>query len=433
MFNAETLEEKWSAVLDHPDCTPITNRYKRSTIARMLENQEQSSKEQQAINEDFGTSVDSVKNFDPVLISLVRRAMPSIIAYDVAGVQPMTQPTGLIFAMKTLYRSDSSAADGVEDGQEAQFFGKDDPRQNVGPDTAFSGGEDGGAISTSAGEKLKGKRQNSSDKTGFGEMGFEIIKTSVEAKTRALRATYTTELAQDLKAVHGLDAESELANILSTEILAEINREIVNGIHDSAIVAGIDGSGQFDLQANADGRWAVEKFKALNFHIEVEANRIGKDTRRGKGNWIICSSNVASALAAAGMLDATTALSSTVGEIDATASLFAGTLNGRIKVFIDPFTDSDIVTVGYRGSNPYDAGVFYCPYVPLQLARAIGEDDFQPRIGFKTRYGLRCNPYVSDGNAYAETDLHFGGSGQNKYFRNFVVSGLTDYVNGVAD
>lgn len=428
MFNAETLEEKWSAVLDHPDCTPITNKYKRSTIARMLENQEAASKEQQAINEDFGTSADSVKNFDPVLISLVRRAMPSIIAYDVAGVQPMTQPTGLIFAMKTLYRSDSSDEAGVKENDEAQFFGKGDPRQDKGPDTAFAGGEDGAAISTQAGERLKGKRQNPADKTGFGEMGFEIIKTSVEAKTRALRATYTTELAQDLKAVHGLDAESELANILSTEILGEINREIVNGIHDSAIVSGIDGSGVYDLSVNADGRWAVEKFKALNFHIEVEANKIGKDTRRGKGNWIICSSNVASALAAAGMLDATTALSSTVGEIDATTSLFAGTLNGRIKVFIDPFAGDDIVTVGYRGSNPYDAGVFYCPYVPLQLARAIGEDDFQPRIGFKTRYGLRCNPYVSDSSAYAEEDLRFGPAGGNKYFRNFSVLGLTDYA-----
>ena len=439
MFNTENLEKKWEAVLDHADCNPIKDRYKRSTIARLLENQELASKEQRnalagagMINEDFGTSTSSVQNFDPVLISLVRRAMPNIIAYDIAGVQPLTQPTGLIFAMKTLYKSDSPDAAGVKENDEAQFFGKGDPRQNVGPDTAFSGGINendgtGEAITTGEAERLKGKRTESNP-AGFGEMGFEIIKTSVEARSRALRATYTTELAQDLKAVHGLDAESELANILSTEILSEINREVVNGVHGAAITGGFQGSGVFDLSANSDGRWSVEKYKGLIFQIEVEANRIGKDTRRGKGNWIICSTNVASALAAAGMMEYND-VAFQHGDVDPTAGLYAGTLNGKIKVFIDPFTSDEIITIGYRGSNPYDAGVFYCPYVPLQLMRTVGEDDFQPRIGFKTRYGIRANPFVDpvDGYGYGNAEDRFGGAGNNKYFRTFIVNSLVDF------
>jgi hypothetical protein len=369
--------------------------------------------------------------YDPVLISLVRRAMPNIIAYDIAGVQPMTGPTGLIFAMKSLYKSGSAyTADipAVASGDEA-LFNK--------PSTAFSGeqgstyGAIGGATDTANAEAMESGRTGT-ERDAFGEMGFEVVKTSVEAKSRALRATYTTELAQDLKAVHGLDAESELANILSTEILAEINREILDGVNGAAKVGATDGT--FDLNTDADGRWSVEKFKSLIFQIQLEANRIAIETRRGRGNFLIVSSDVASAISAAGMLDNTPALAALANmDTDDTGSLFAGTLNGNLKVFIDPFAYDNYVTVGYRGSNPYDAGVFYCPYVPLTMMRAVGEDTFQPRIGFKTRYGIRCNPFVSyPTEAYPEGpgELRFGGAGNNQYFRHFAVANLagTDFT-----
>ena len=425
MFNTQNIQEKWTDVLDHKDLPKINDRYKRAVVAQLLENQEVACREQRniqhaSLNEDENTMTSNVANYDPVLISLVRRAMPNIIAYDIAGVQPLTQPTGLIFAMKSLYKSDSAGA--ATNGDEALFNE---------PDTAFSGDQTdlGKGMSTTAGEGLNGARPSAGSNAGFGEMGFEIVKTSVEAKTRALRATYTTELAQDLKTVHGLDAESELANILSTEIMAEMNREILVGVNDAAKQGATDAAapGTFDLDvpADADGRWSVEKYKTLVFQIMKECNNIALDTRRGKGNFVICSSNVASALSAINMLDNTAALSAV--EVDPTGNLFAGTLPGGIKVFVDPFAAADYVTVGYRGTNVYDAGVFYCPYVPLTMMRAVGEDDFQPRIGFKTRYGIRANPFVSyPTDAYPEGngELRFGGSGNNQYFRSFAVAGI---------
>jgi len=434
MFNTEQLQEKWSGVINHPDCAPIESTYKKAVVARLLENQEIALREDRAAQAGFlgedSTVTTNISNFDPVLISLVRRAVPNLIAHDIASVQPMTQPTGLIFAMKSNYKNTRS---GVTKDAEALNFDANDPDQNVGPNTAFSGelDGDGGGMATTAAETLKGDYNSSTNAGGWGEMGFTIDRSSVEAKTRALRATYTTEMAQDLKAVHGLSAETELANILSTEILAEMNREMINGVNDAALSGGFNNSGAFDLVDHADGRWSVEKYKGLILQIENEANKIAKDTRRGKGNFILCSSNVASALTAAGMMDYTPALSASL-QVDETGSLFAGVLNGRIKVFIDPYAGDEYVTVGYRGTNPYDAGVFYCPYVPLTMMRAVGEDDFQPRIGFKMRYGVRANPFVDGVDGYAGfggPNDKFGGSGNNFYFRTFTVAKLIgDFV-----
>jgi len=410
MFNATQLEKKWDAVLNHPDCAPITDPYKKAVTARLLENQEVAlNEERSALNgyiTEAGNTTAQVQNFDPVLISLVRRAMPNIIAYDVAGVQPMTMPTGLIFAMKSEYRSTKAS---TTTGAEALFNE---------PDTAFTG-----PVTTAAAEAMSGGYDAGTNPSGFGEMGFSIDKTSVQATTRALRACYTTEIAQDLKAVHGLDAESELANILSTEVIAEINREMLNGINWSA-KAGISGSGTYDMN-DADGRWWAEKFKALLMVLELEANGIAIDTRRGKGNFVICSANIASAIAASGILDITTVLASGGLSVDPTGNLLAGTINGRMKVFVDPYATTDYITVGYRGANPYDAGVFYCPYVPLTMMRAVGESDFQPRIGFKTRYGIRANPFVDGADSYAgAASDKFGAAGGNFYFRHFTVANL---------
>jgi hypothetical protein len=429
MFNTEQLEKKWAAVLEHADCAPIKDKYKKAVVARLLENQETALREERAtlngfITED-STVAGDVKNYDPVLISLVRRAMPNIVAYDIAGVQPMSMPTGLIFAMKSTYKS-TGPGDVAVTGEEALHYGYGGRKQ--GPDTAFSG-----KYATADAERLSGTFDASYNPTGFGEMGFSIEKVAVEAKSRALRATYTMELAQDLKAVHGLDAESELANILSTEILAEINREIVNGVNGAAVLGGFQSTGAFDLSVNADGRWSIEKYKGLILQIEREANQIGIDTRRGKGNWALVSSNVASALAAAGMLDYTPAFSTDL-DSDPTGSLFAGTLGGRgMKIFIDPYAQTDYVTVGYRGTNPYDAGVFYCPYIPLTMMRAVGQDDFQPRIGFKTRYGMRANPFVINTESNSVASTQFGAAGTNFYFRTFTVDGLIgDVVSSVS-
>lgn len=417
MFNTKDLEKKWSKVLNHKGTPPIQDAYKRSITARLLENQEIALKEERGQNQSYFTEASNmsvgggqVGNYDPVLISLVRRAMPNIIAYDIAGVQPMTMPTGLIFAMKSKYRS--ASVGGVADGDEALFDA---------PDTAFSGNQNGsgGALSTADAEALDGSRPTIPDNTGFGEMGFEITKTDVVAESRALRASYTTELAHDLKQVHGLDAESELANILSTEILAEINREILDGVNVAAKqgAAGATLPGTFDLNADSDGRWAVEKFKSLIFAIHRECNKVAIETRRGKGNILIVSADVASALSAASVLDIAPSISTI--QVDPTGNLFAGVIAGNIKVYVDPFAANNYVTVGYRGPTQYDAGVFYCPYVPLTMMRAVGEDTFQPRIGFKTRYGLRCNPFVTD-----TTNKKFGDDGTNVYYRRFLVNGL---------
>ena len=422
MFNSETLEKKWAPVLEAQDAPKFKDNYRKSITAVLLENQEKALSEERAQSSFLaegneignpGVSGNAVKTWDPVLISLVRRAMPNIVAYDIAGVQPMTMPTGLIFAMRSTYQN-ANGGNIALPGGEALFNA---------PDTAFSG-----AVDTVTGERLTGNaaktgQTNSNGGNGFAQMGFTVDKTTVTAKTRALKAEYTMELAQDLKAVHGLDAEAELANILSVEILAEINREVVEKVREKAIVGGVNGS--FDLDQDADGRWAVEKFKSLLFQIEIEANEVAKATRRGKGNFIVCSSNVASALAAAGVLDYAPALATNLN-VDDTGNVFAGMINGRLKVFIDPFATDDYVVVGYRGSNAYDAGMFYCPYVPLTMVRAVDPNSFQPKIGFKTRYGLVANPFAG-GASTSET----GDPGQNPYFRTFSVVGVggTTYDN----
>jgi hypothetical protein len=360
--------------------------------------------------------------YDPVLISLVRRAMPNLIAYDIAGVQPMTGPTGLIFAMRSRY----SAQNGTE-----AFYNE--------ADTTFSGAgtqtgtpipagfpantsllTSGTGMSTAAAEAL-----GDGGGTNFAEMAFSIEKVTVSANSRALKAEYTTELAQDLRAVHGLDAETELSNILQSEILVEINRELVRTIYTNAVsgAAATAQPGIFDLDVDANGRWSVEKFKGLMFQIEQEANAIAKATRRGKGNIVICSSDVASALQMAGVLDYTPALNSNALEVDDTGNTFAGVLNGRYRVYIDPYAGNNYMVVGYKGSSAFDAGIFYCPYVPLQMVRAVGENSFQPKIGFKTRYGMVANPFAR-GNDGASPALGVLATNTNVYYRRVRVTNL---------
>jgi len=438
MFNADSnLMEKWSPVLEHDDVPSIADKHKKATVARLLENQEAALREQAAHSQgNFLGEAAAANNqaggdiatFDPVLISLVRRAMPNLIAYDIAGVQPMSGPTGLIFAMKSNYSTQT--------GDEA--LGLDEPN------SAFSGSAGSSQTSDSSGMSgfdpadvdpastreldAAGRPMNTSvaeglgTDTAFNEMGFSIEKQSVVAKSRALKAEYSLELAQDLKAIHGLDAETELANILSTEILAEINREVIRTINSQAKTGAQQSNvtlpGVFNMSSDTDGRWSAEKFKGLTVQIDRECNVIAKETRRGKGNVIICSSDVATALAAAGSLDYSPAINNNL-QVDDTGNTFAGVLNGRIRVYIDPYANTDYVTVGYKGQNPYDSGVFYCPYVPLQMVKAVGEDDFQPRIGFKTRYGMASNPFVgatpADGLAAVKT---------NQYYRIFKVTNI---------
>jgi hypothetical protein len=436
MFNSEQIQEKWAPILEHSEIPSIQDNYKKSVTAILLENQEKALREERgamgfmtetAANATTG-GTGNMANWDPVLISLVRRAMPNLMAYDVAGVQPMSGPTGLIFAMKSKYTS-QGGTEALFDEANVGFSGNGTANGGdsssvagtTGTDTTPADGvEDsfavGAGMTTAAGEALG----NSGDP--FAQMAFSIEKTSVTAKTRALKAEYTMELAQDLKAIHGLDAESELANILSAEILAEINREVIRTINVKAKLgaqtSNVAAAGTFDVETDSDGRWSVEKFKGLMVQIEREANAIAKDTRRGKGNFIICSSDVASALTAAGMLDYTPALSANLN-VDDTGSTFAGVLNGRTKVYIDPYASRDYVTVGYRGTNPYDAGLFYAPYVPLTMVRAVGEVDFQPRIGFKTRYGMVANPFAG-GASSSET----GTNRANQYYRIFAVENI---------
>jgi len=439
MFNADkNLMEKWGPVLDHESVSPIQDNYKKAVTARLLENQEVSLQEERAqMQGNFISEAAAANNigggnigsFDPVLISLVRRAMPNLIAYDIAGVQPMSGPTGLIFAMKSKY-STQGGTEALFNEADTDFSGtgthQADPTGLSGvtdADTDGTIGDEadtvstyGEGLATSAAERLGvGETGDGS----FGEMAFSIEKSTVTAKSRALKAEYTMELAQDLKAIHGLDAEGELANILSAEILAEINREVVRTILKKAKIGALQTStavsGIFDVNTDSDGRWMVERFKGLIMQIERECNVIAKETRRGKGNFIICSSDVASALAAAGMLDYTPALSANLN-VDDTGNTFAGVLNGRVKVYIDPYATVDFVCVGYRGTNPYDAGMFYCPYVPLTMVKAVGENDFQPRMGFKTRYGMVANPFVAaDGT---------GTDRANQYFRIFRVDDI---------
>ena len=430
MFNAENAQQKWQPILENADVPEIKDNYRKSVTAVLLENQEKAMREERAafgsLNETAANATGAgIDTFDPVLISLVRRSMPNLMAYDVAGVQPMTGPTGLIFAMKSRY-STQGGTEALFNEADTDFSGAgthggaSDSLGSHGTDANTDDIEDsfgaGTGMTTAAAEAL------GNTGSAFGEMAFSIDKTSVTAKSRALKAEYTMELAQDLKAIHGLDAESELANILSAEILAEINREVIRTINVKAKLGAQTSNtavnGVFDVSGDSDGRWSVEKFKGLIMQIEREANTIARETRRGKGNFIIVSSDVASALAAAGMLDYTPALSANLN-VDDTGNTFAGVLNGRVKVYIDPYAGADYMTVGYRGSNPYDAGMFYCPYVPLQMVRAVGENTFQPKIGFKTRYGMVSNPFVGTVPANG-----LASDGSNQYYRKIKVSNI---------
>jgi hypothetical protein len=438
MFNADSnLIEKWSPVLEHDQAAPITDRYKKAVTARLLENQEIALRQEAAhsqgnmISEVANNATGSnISNFDPVLISLVRRAMPNLIAYDICGVQPMTGPTGLIFAMKSRYGTQAGAEALGLDEADTDFSGTGTHQAEP---TGLGGVADSGDAGSSIADEADvvstfGSGMNTAAAealgdgggTNFAEMAFSIEKATVEAKSRALKAEYTMELAQDLKAIHGLDAEGELANILSAEILAEINREVVRTILQKATIGALQSStavsGIFDVNTDSDGRWMVERFKGLIMQLEREANVIAKTTRRGKGNFVIVSSDVASALAAAGKMDYTPALSTELN-VDDTGNTFAGVLNGKLKVYIDPYATVDFACVGYRGANPYDAGLFYCPYVPLTMVKAVGENDFQPRIGFKTRYGMQQNPFVG-------TATGAGTNRANPYFRIFRIDDI---------
>ena len=437
MYLSEQLQTKWNGVLDHPDLPAISDPYRKAVTAVVLENQAVEMQKSGMITETNNQTGAAIQNFDPILISLVRRSLPNLIAYDVCGVQPMTGPTGLIFAMRSRYStqtgteafyneantffSGSNAA--ITAAQLAQLTNLTLAANTT--ETFVSNAAAVAAMTTNQGENLgDGQAGNT-----FQEMAFSIEKVTVTAKTRALKAEYSMELAQDLKAVHGLDAETELANILSTEILAEINREVIRTIYGVAKLGAQVGTttrGIFDLDTDSNGRWMVEKIKGLAFQIEREANTIAKQTRRGKGNIMLCSSDVASALAMAGILDYNSALQGQVNlTVDDTGNTFAGTLFGRIKVYIDPYfpagSTNEFAVVGYKGSNAYDAGLFYCPYVPLQMVRAVDTGTFQPKIGFKTRYGLVSNPFA-DGTAAATQGALTAQS--NVYYRGFVVKNL---------
>lgn len=430
----QDLVKKWAPILESESCAPIKDNYRKEVTAVLLENQEREIRRgHEAMGElneaapanavgAYGDTGGFAK-FDPILISLVRRAMPQMIAYDVAGVQPMTQPTGLIFAMKSRYST--------QGGTEALFNEADTDFTGTGTHSGaydFGGSETTGrGIATADAERLG---QGGGGDGSFGQMSFSIEKTSVTAKTRALKAEYSIELAQDMKSVHGLDAEGELSNILSTEILAEINREVIRTIYSTAkagAAVGTATAGTFDLDVDSNGRWSVEKFKGLMFQIEREANAIGQQTRRGRGNFIITSADVASALAMAGVLDYTPALQGNSAlNIDDTSTTFAGVLNGKYKVYVDPYTSNVSATqffvVGYKGTSAFDAGLFYCPYVPLQLVRAVDPNSFQPKIGFKTRYGLVANPFVNlDDGESGQDNLT---SNQNYYYRRVKVTNL---------
>jgi len=438
MYLSEGLQTKWAGVLEHPDLAPITDPYKKAVTAVILENQATEMTKSNMITEaspansagtgGFGggaTATGPVAGFDPILISLVRRSLPNLIAYDVAGVQPMTGPTGLIFAMRSLYEG-QSGPEAFYNEANTGFAGVGTAQTGITVGAAAANTFVGNAAAVAAMTTAQAEAGIANDT--FAEMAFSIEKVTVTAKTRALKAEYSIELAQDLKAVHGLDAETELANILSSEILAEINREVVRTIYSVAKTGcqtGTTALGTFDLDTDSNGRWMVEKIKGLAFQLEREANAIAKLTRRGKGNVVICSSDVASALAMAGLLDYNPALQSQTNlTVDDTGNTFAGTLFGRVKVYVDPYAPvnatKEFAVVGYKGSNAYDAGLFYCPYVPLQMVRAVDTGTFQPKIGFKTRYGLVANPFAEGTNQ---------GSGgltalSNNYYRAFKVANL---------
>jgi hypothetical protein len=461
MYLQEEIQKKWAPILEHADLAPIKDAHRRSVTAVLLENTEKALRES-AAHGQFQTLMETSSNvplnnmgassstagsgaidtFDPVLISLVRRSMPNLIAYDVCGTQPMTGPTGLIFAMRSRYAANATTANALAGGETffnevntsfssvvsgansfgQKFVGSIPGDSNTSGLSAVNTYNTGTGMSTAQAEAL-----GSDSNAMFASMAFSIEKVTVTAKSRALKAEYTMELAQDLKAIHGLDAETELSNILSAEILAEINREVVRTINITAVPGAQDNvttAGVFDLDTDSNGRWSVEKFKGLMFQLEREANQIAKQTRRSKGNIVICSSDVASALQMAGVLDYAPALNSNNLQVDDTGNTFAGVLNGRLKVYIDPYAiGGNYLTVGYKGSSAFDAGIFYCPYVPLQMVRAVDQGTFQPKIGFKTRYGMVANPFargIDDGTNYnGALTLN-----TNKYYRRVIVNNL---------
>jgi hypothetical protein len=461
MFQSEHLQEKWAPLLNYEGLDPIKDSHRRAVTAVLLENQEKFLREEQSFSSGFLTEAPTndagtggfggsaapggpVAGFDPVLISLIRRAMPNLVAYDLAGVQPMSGPTGLIFAMRSKY-TNQAGAEAFYDEANTAFSGQSASFNNVsgmtsaatGMGTTAQAGSNPGLLNPtgSASETdynvgqamTTGDAEGLGDNTGaFNEMAFSIEKVLVEAKSRALKAEYSLELAQDLKAIHGLNAEAELANILSTEILAEINREVIRTIYkvaEQGAATNVATQGVFDLDIDSNGRWSVEKFKGLLFQIERDANAIAQRTRRGKGNVIMCSADVASALSMAGVLDYTPALNANLN-VDDTGNTFAGVLLGKFRVYIDPYAANvsaqQYYVVGYKGSSPYDAGLFYCPYVPLQMVRAVGQDTFQPKIGFKTRYGLVANPFaegIDQGLGRLKTN-------SNRYYRRVQVKNL---------
>ena len=458
MFNAEHLQEKWAPILNHSEIEEISDKYRKSVTSVLLENQERFLKEERGLVTEAAptnslggtgfsggsTATGPVAGFDPVLISLIRRSMPKLIAYDICGVQPMTGPTGLIFAM----RSTKGTNRDINNSAVETFFNEVDTEhssENSADGLASNDqtGSNPGLLADGAGNYTiggQGMTTAQSEALGdgssnhFNEMGFSIEKVTVTAKSRALKAEYSLELAQDLKAVHGLDAESELANILSTEVLAEINREVVRTVYKIARPGAQNNTataGTFDLDVDSNGRWSVEKFKGLLFQIERDMNAIGHETRRGKGNILICSADVASALSMAGVLDYTPALAGNSNLLpDDNSSTLAGTLNGRIKVYVDPYSanvsDAHFYVAGYKGSSAYDAGLFYCPYVPLQMVRAVGENSFQPKIGFKTRYGLVANPFAETGalSGAATAVNNAGSANSNRYYQRVQVANI---------
>ena len=464
MFNSEQLQEKWAPVLDHQGLDNIQDSHKRAVTAVLLENQEKFLREQNSFNNSGSFLAEAPTNavgsdgfqggsaaggptagFDPVVISLIRRSMPNLVAYDLAGVQPMSGPTGLIFAMRSRYTNQSGTealfneADTAFSGQDSGFnntSGMSGVASGMGT-TAQSGSNPSVLNPTGSADQLaynvgQGMRTDDAENLGvsdqFNEMAFSIEKVTVTAKSRALKAEYSLELAQDIKAIHGLNADAELANILSTEILAEINREVIRTIYkvaEQGATVNTATAGEFDLDIDSNGRWSVEKFKGLLFQIERDANAIAQRTRRGKGNIIMCSADVASALAMAGVLDYTPALNANLN-VDDTGNTFAGTLLGKFRVYIDPYSANSAANqyyvAGYKGSSPYDAGLFYCPYVPLQMVRAVGENTFQPKIGFKTRYGLVANPFA-EGDA-SNQGLGALTTNSNRYYRRVTVKNL---------
>ena len=459
MFNSKALTEKWSPVLSHEGSTPIKDNYRIAVTAVLLENQEKFIREERGMlnevainsagaigaNALSGSGLDTkqggLAGFDPVLISLIRRAMPNLVAYDICGVQPMSGPTGLIFAMKAhyenrtgpeaLYNEPDSNFSAGSDASKGAYNPANDATDGSNP--ALLNDASPGTYERGVKPMARNVAEELGETTQFREMAFSIEKTAVTAQSRALKAEYTLELAQDLKAIHGLDAEQELANILSSEILAEINREVVRTVYTIAkpgAANNVANAGRFDLDVDSNGRWSVEKFKGLMFQVERDANAIAQETRRGKGNFIVTSADVASALAMSGTLDYSSGLTGaggpSIGEVDDTGNLLVGTMNGRIKVYVDPYSaniaDKHYYVVGYKGTSPYDAGLFYCPYVPLQMVRSIGPDTFQPKIGFKTRYGMVANPFVTQANGTPDAEALT--ANRNQYYRRVQVENL---------